>query len=204
MRIFTRGIWAIFLILLLIVIVFGSIFFTTINNEKDDNILETLKEFFTKEDNGKNSNDDFSNTETGGASGSDTSRSSGGGGSSGSQFCQMEQIQYSLLNINKNSVCNVEQNGICEDKTINCSIEIHNDDNEASGLFKIELYFIESGKNKSESLDLKTGEFNVAPSQFVVFQNSTNIQSTGENGTANQQINCIFQTAEIPKKEVCY
>jgi len=210
MGIFNRGFWAIFIIILFVVVLLGGVFFLTINSKTENqNIFETIEEFFTKDNNGNNpdSNDDFSDTGKEGSSGAGASGSSGsgsGGGNSGSQFCQMEQIKYSLLNINKNSICNVEQNGICEDKTVNCDIEVHNDDNEASGLFKIELYFVESGKNISQAIDIKTGEFTISPFQLKLFQDLINIQSTGENGTANKKINCIFQTVEIPEKEVCY
>lgn len=138
-----------------------------------------------------------------GGSGSGSSSSTSSGSSGGGLNCQEEQIAYSLLNINKTTNCNLEQSGICVDRTVSCSIEVHNDDSSVAGTFEIELFYVEQGKNKSQALDYEIKNFVINPLQFELFQDSTNIQSTGENGSANQEINCIFQMVDVPKKQVC-
>lgn len=139
----------------------------------------------------------------GGGSGGGGGGSGGGNGGSGGLNCFTQSVAYSLININKISICNLEQDGFCVDKTVSCSVEVHNDDSSVTGTFSVELYFVEKGKLKNESVDYELREFTISPNQFQLFEDSTNVQSTGENGTANQEINCIFQTTEVPTKEVC-
>jgi hypothetical protein len=139
----------------------------------------------------------------GGGGGGGSEGGSGGGGGSGDLNCFTQSVAYSLINVNKTSTCNLEQDGFCVDKTVSCSVQVHNDDNGVTGTFSVELYFVEQGKPKNQSIDYELRELTISPNQFQLFEDSTNVQSTGENGTANQEINCIFQTTEVPTKEVC-
>jgi len=133
------------------------------------------------------------------------SEGAGGSGFSSGSTCSMKQISYSLENFNKTSICNINQSGICWDKTVICSVEINNLDNEISGTFKIELMFLEKGGNKeTDGFDITSSDFLLSPKQSEIFLHSTNIQSTGEDGLANKEISCFYNTLEIPKKEICF
>lgn len=117
--------------------------------------------------------------------------------------CRMRQISYSLINFNETTNCNQYQGEVCVDKTITCSIEIHNRDNEVGGVFELEFLFVEEGGNIGEPIERKTSEFFLEPLDYGVFEDSANIQSSGENGLANKEINCFYNTLKVPEKEVC-
>ena len=117
--------------------------------------------------------------------------------------CIEKQISYSMINLNKTSICNHYENEICTDKTVECSIEIHNRDNEVGGFFGVELIFIEEEENIENSLGTKTSRFFLGPMTHNTFKDSINIQGTEEDNLANKNINCLFNTLEVPRKMVC-
>jgi len=117
--------------------------------------------------------------------------------------CITKQISYSMINLNKTSACNQYKNDICIDKTTECSIEVHNRDNKIEGFFEIKLTFIEEGGNKETPLDSKTSRFFLEPKSYNIFKDSINIKSTEQDGLANKNIICLFNTLEVPRGEVC-
>ncbi|GEM_PF-2911643 len=120
-------------------------------------------------------------------------------------ICTMKQISYSIINLNKTSVCNQNQGSICVNKTVSCSIEINNRDDETSGFFEVKMSFLEKGKDREkDGFGHKTSKFLLGPGEKYLFEGSTSIQSTGEDGLANKEINCFYNTIEVPKKEVCF
>jgi len=138
----------------------------------------------------------FSQNSQGNSQGSSGPISGGQNASS----CQERDITYSLLNLSQNSVCNQYEDEICIDKTVFCSVEINNRD-EKDGFFEIELKFVL--ESESVPLEIKSSRFFLRAKESVLFEEQANFQSSGENGTANKNINCLFQTTEVPKKEVC-
>lgn len=191
-----------------IIVIFGFAIFALIliacifilknnkNNEEEKNIVGSLinEESTNDEDDSekfveKGSNEKITNSQT------NPDLESG---------CIIKQISYSMINLNKTSTCNQYQDDICIDKTTECSIEVHNRDNEIAGFFEIELIFIEEGSNKEIPLDSKTSKFFLAPRSYNTFKDSINIQSTEQDGPANKNIICLFNTLEVPKGEVCY
>lgn len=118
--------------------------------------------------------------------------------------CRMQQISYSLINFNETSNCNQYEGEICIDKTITCSIEIHNRDDEVRGIFELELLFVEEGGNRENPIERKTSEFFLEPLNYWIFEDSIDLQSSGEDGFANKEIDCFYNTLEVPEKEVCY
>jgi len=204
----------IFLILILILILSGGVFFIQMGNEKNtektdinkESLGENEKSDLNQEDSNEESTtkegaSSVKNPESGGGSGGNV----GGGTETSSEIiCTEKQISYSMENLNKTSVCNANQDGICTDKTVSCSVEIHNLDNDVGGIFKLELIFLKEGGNKlTDGFDITPLELSVNPKQSQIFSHSTNIQSTGTNGTANKEINCFYNTLEVPRKEVC-
>ncbi len=117
--------------------------------------------------------------------------------------CITKQISYSMINLNKTSTCNQYKEDICIDKTIECSIEVHNRDNEIAGFFEIELIFTEEGSNRENPFDSKTSRFFLEPGSYNIFKDSIDIQSTEQDGPANKNIICFFNTLKVPRGEVC-
>jgi len=184
--------------------------------EKDsgNNIIENIINKI--QDNSEDKNPDNTNTETTSSSSSTSSSTStssggsgggGGGGSSSSgssPSCEIfEQITYSIEDINRTSVCNEYSLGNCVDKTTTCSANIKNRDSSTSGLFEIEIVFVESGKPQEDFFDSKTSSFTLSPGQLIEYTDFANIQSTGEDGLANKNINCFYNSISIPQKEAC-
>ena len=128
---------------------------------------------------------------------------SGGGGEDtpGTPGCQKKQIPYSMVNVKESSNCLEEIAGICINKNVFCSIEIHNRDSVNVGEFKVKLSFAVEGEQGELESDIR--EFSLNPIESYLFEKSKNIQSTGENGPANKQINCFYNTLENPSAEVC-
>ena len=124
------------------------------------------------------------------------------GQSSGTE-CYEGQISYSITNFNVTSICNAYDEEICLDKTVICSIEIHNMDDDISGFFEIKLLFVEEGGNLENPIDEKTSRFFLEPQDYNLFEDSINIQSSGQGGLANKEITCFYSTLEVPKKSFC-
>lgn len=132
------------------------------------------------------------------------SKSSGEGSSSiFSSSCSNEQIVYSMIDFNKTSVCNEYSLGNCVDKTVACSVNVENKDSKLMGEFEIELIFVESKKLEEDAFDKKILTFSLGPGQTRKISDATRIQSAGQDGLANKEINCLFNTLKVPKKEVC-
>jgi len=146
---------------------------------------------------------------SGGGGGGSSSSSSGGGSSSsgsssGGTSCTNQLIPYGLLNLEKKSECNVWDEGICVDKTANCSIQLHNYDQSSVGYFTMKASFIPKGGNESTDIfDVAQDSFEVAPNSFETFFAQTHITSTGINGLANKDIDCLTNTVGNPYKIVC-
>ena len=140
----------------------------------------------------------------GGGTGGEGSAVGGVAGSSGSTSgCATQQISYSAANFNANSVCNnQDENGFCIDKTVTCSITINNLDGEIGGIFEISFKFFEQG-NSGNILFLASSESFLEPGEQHTFEGIFNVQSQGEQGDANKDLTCFYNTINIPRKEVC-
>jgi hypothetical protein len=138
--------------------------------------------------------------------GGEPSGGSGGSGEGGQEEpqtpgCIFAQISYSLENFKENSLCNEYDGIICVRKTISCSIEIHNGDQNYSGNFKIKVSFNDLESNNA--IDSYTQDFMININEFEIFGAEKIVESTGENGQANKEIRCVYTTLEVPQKEVC-
>jgi len=140
----------------------------------------------------------------GGGTGGGGSAIGGVAGSSGSTSgCATQQISYSAANFNANSVCNnQDENGFCIDKTVTCSITINNLDGEIGGIFEISFKFFEQG-NSGNILFSTSSELFLEPGEQHTFEGIFNVQSQGEQGDANKDLTCFYNTINIPRKEVC-
>jgi len=144
-------------------------------------------------------NNEISPQESDGGSGGEA----GGGELSPITGCTISQSSYSLENIQINQVCNAYSGQICIDKTITCSIEINNLDFEIKGNFNLEMFFVEAGKLKSDALEARNSEFIIDPGEFQLYEETLNIQGSGENDPSNKEITCFYNTLETPRREIC-
>ncbi len=194
-----------FIVLIFILILLAGLFFFTKSNQisKDSDGVED-NSINNQEDGIGNSrtNNNVDNTQTE----TEVGDTGGGGGEEANREppseldCPTIQITYSMINLNKTSVCNQNQSGICINKTVNCYIEIHNRETQGGGFFKVELRFLEEGKNKEDALKVKTSRFFLDAQQQEIFEEIITVQSFGEDGVANKKINCFFNTLEVPVK----
>jgi len=53
------------------------------------------------------------------------------------------------------------------------------------------------------TLSSETLIYSLAPRADKIFETSFNIISEGEDGDANKELSCSYDTLEIPRKEVC-
>jgi len=186
----------------LLVVIIGV--FMLANNGEEKNFLNKIANLFTSEE-PKNTEQTTPGGSTSSSSSSSSSGSSSGGSSSSSEGlstpdCETEPLSYSLLAINKTETCNSEQNEICLDKTILCSLDVRNRDKKAAGNFKIELKFLQEGGSISEPIEKIVHLVFLEPEAQEHLEDSTTIQSTGEEGIANKNINCFYNTLEVPEK----
>ena len=108
-----------------------------------------------------------------------------------------------MIDFNKTSVCNGYSLGNCVDRTVVCSVNIENKDSELTGEFEIELIFVETKKPEEDAFDKKILTLSLGPGQTRKISDSTRIQSTDQDGLANREINCLFNTLKVPQKEIC-
>jgi len=190
----------------LLIIITGILTFT---NKEEGNILKKIANLFESNNQEKKTEDKPSGDNTGGgtpdSSSSSSGTSSGGGGSSSSggntpPECETKPISYSLLKINKTETCNTNEGEICTNKTILCSLDIQNREDITNGNFKVELKFLGEGQNINEPIKTIVYEVFLEPQAKQHLESSTTVQSTGENGLANQIVNCFYKTLEVPEK----
>ena len=193
---------------LLIIIFYSAYIWIT----QEVNPIEQVDSLFNKADNedyipplNEDSNEPSGNSVGSGSSGT----GAGGGGGSGSSGgdgslltkCSVPSILYSLEDITKEEICNLQVDGICVDKTISCSAEIHNGDPFDELFFALQLSFVENEKSMSEAIERRTKELTIAPSSFEIYNETLTIQSSGTEGIANKVINCFYNTVGSPTKE---
>ncbi|MFH1308176.1 MAG: hypothetical protein ABIH72_04965 [archaeon] len=189
-------------IILIVIILVGIILI--FYNPKDNDLgsifnKDTDENPYNPENNPEPITDDsIINTSSGGG---------GGGGDSGGSSTDdinedpcIVEIPYIIKSFIKNQVCNLYDGSICIDKTITCSAEVKNFDDEISGIIKIELTYsiIEGQELYSEILSTT-----LDPGQQKTVQGEYNVQSTGIDGNANKELDCIYHTLEIPTKKIC-
>ncbi|MBU0894693.1 MAG: hypothetical protein KKF48_00315 [Nanoarchaeota archaeon] len=204
----TKIIWKIFFIFMAVLIIISILFFLK-GDDTNDILKKITQNIFENNKDNQKTTSDSDNTQEIITSSQDQSSSSGGGGggeSSSSESssldleCTGKEISYSIINKNKTSICNYYSGDICIDKTVNCYAEIYNRDTTINGLFKIELRFLKEEENQENALEIITKEFFLNAQEHYVFEDYINIQSTGENGSANKEIYCFFNSIIIPRK----
>jgi hypothetical protein len=133
----------------------------------------------------------------GGSSGESSGGSSGGGSGGAKNGCTVKQLGYAFKNIWDIETCNVFEDGICLDKTIECSFEAHNLD-VYSGVFKLRIDFFDSDLGSEFAFDSVSKEVSIGSNNFKLITGTIELQSSGENGLANKNIGCSFNTQETP------
>lgn len=216
-----RGIRNFLIVLIVVVLVgiVGSVLFFL--NSPGQNPIKDIAKKIGIGGSDQSENPDSSDPDTTDFGASSSSGSGGGGGEGGgsssgggeggegtgiineSTGCYIRMISHSLENINTLEECNGYDEDICIDKTITCSAYLRNRDNTLAGNFKVELAFIPERAGKNESLDIRVRDFFLEPQGTTHLEEAIRINSIGEEGVANKQINCIYNIIEVPTEEVC-
>lgn len=123
----------------------------------------------------------------------------GGGSSSGGTNCVLQQIEYSLKNFKKSVGC-VETSVVgCVRLQANCSMEVHNLNEETPGVFRLRYSLVNSG---GDALETEIIERNVVygDESFEIF--SVNFEVSDELGV-DEGSTCPFVMESVPQKEIC-
>lgn len=89
----------------------------------------------------------------------------------------------------------------CIDKTISCSLTLKNLDTDGSGIWGIDMNYID--KDTSNTIRTDNLSYFVYPQTDQQFTSSIEIISDSVNGDANKNITCSYQVVNIPTKQVC-
>src|SRR3989344_7675059 len=130
--------------------------------------------------------------------------------------CESKDLIYSITDFKKDyEICNQKGDvchdriiGICSnreyycmDKTISCSLNLNNLDNEV-GVWSVNFNFYEIGNNNNVA-GVKTNSNSLYPQTSQNFSQSVRITSEGIAGNANKEYTCTYDVASIPTKQVC-
>jgi len=197
----------IYLIIILVIIAALAVIFgptLTSPEEKQKNTWEKIEDESGGYDNIPDDSDPRQSSETT-SSGSSSPSESGGEGASGEesqQTCTTRLLRYSIIT-EQTETCNEYDEKYCINKTAQCSATIKNDDT-GYGEFEIELIFVEEGKSKlTDGFNKQTGRYLLAGQEQIIMSDTAQINSIGEDGLANQRINCFFNTLNDMVQEVC-
>lgn len=127
------------------------------------------------------------------SSSSDSSTATNSGSS-----CSYRQISYSIVNLNEFSICNLEEENLCVDKTAKCSVEVINFDKTIGGEFEIKFSFYNEENRKDIIASLFSNTL-INPNKKQNLE--TELIIKGEN--ANKNISCYYTATKIPKEKVC-
>jgi len=135
----------------------------------------------------------------GGAGGGGSGGGAGSAGAPGEPGCAERQIAYALKNFVQSANCDEFQSDVCIKKTVNCSLEVHNLDDNTDGMFGVRFSFLEEGS----VFDYLDKELFVGVNGYEVFDVALVAGSLGESGRANKDLSCSFNSYKIPKEEIC-
>ncbi|MFH1500542.1 MAG: hypothetical protein ABIE22_01200 [archaeon] len=126
-------------------------------------------------------------------------RESGGGDSSSSEegggvpVCIERQISYSIKNLTKTSACNEMQDSSCVSKSVTCSIEVNNLDQNVGGLFRVQLKFLRDEDKQILYTEEKEGV--LSGGQTRTLEAVFNL----EGADADKVIVCQYESLEVPR-----
>ncbi len=142
-----------------------------------------------------------------GAVGSGSGNSGGGGGGNGedngNEGCYYSQISYSIQNFKSEDLCVKDNNDFCLDKLVSCSLEVQNLDLLYGGDFGIRMFVVRGGESSENSIMQSYKEIYIEPKSQALFDFEFLVQSYGNDGDANLDLECIYSTEKIPKREYC-
>ncbi len=145
-------------------------------------------------------------TEGSGGNGGGGGGSGGGGndgGNNGNGDCYYSQISYSIQNFKSEDLCVKDNNDFCLDKLVSCSLEVQNLDLLYGGDFGIRMFVVRVGEGIENSIMQGYKEIYIEPKSQALFDFEFLIQSYGNDGDANLDLECIYSTEKIPKREYC-
>ncbi len=203
-----RGYIKLFLIIVFVFFISGIlVYFIVYNSNEDLEGFDNLERFASGEKSGEDAVENEladlpSETVVGGGAGGGGGSGGGDGGagaSGGASGCTERQIAYALKNFVESADCNEFQGSVCVKKIMNCSLEVYNLDDNTNGIFGIRFSFLEEGS----VFDYLSKEFNVGAGEHKIFEGVLGVESAGEDGRANKNLYCSFNTEKVPKEQVC-
>lgn len=132
------------------------------------------------------------------------------------QECESKDLPYNIANFVLNSnICNENKKecksgfmGIpydcieyCVDKTISCSLDLKNLDNEKQGSWTIKFNFYDTSSRNT--IIAKDTTLSLYPQTQKTFVGTARITSQGADGNADKDIGCNYVESSIPTKQVC-
>jgi len=119
------------------------------------------------------------------------------------QECTTRLLRYSIITTEQGETCNQYNGEYCINKTAYCSAIVKNDDSDY-GEYEIELIFVPEKKGKeTDGFNRQTSRYLLAPQEQITMSGTAEINSLGEEGLANQRINCFFNTLNDMVQEIC-
>jgi hypothetical protein len=128
---------------------------------------------------------------------------SGGAAGAGNVVCNDVQISYALKNFNTTQECKKMTSGVCIEKMVTCTVDVHNLDDEGGGNFNIMIRIQKEEIGVVNEIDSKIITKGVESRKIVIFKGEFKVVSTGFEGNANKKLKCGFNTIKVPTKEVC-
>jgi|SRR3989344_6829933 len=155
--------------------------------------------------NNSNNNEEGVNSLSGplGSAGGGSGSGSGGAASSGNSSCHTEQISYSIQNINKYLACVTQMPLYCAKQNLNCSAEVHNLDDNVTGIFNLEILFFNKRIGITNPLFKIPKKISLGPGEFNVIYGSYNLSFNQVSASLPPDLDCFFNTITVPTKQVC-
>lgn len=198
-RVILIGVIILVLICIIIFLIKTEWLKINVNSSEENYPKQNLEKEINYEEGDLNKSNNSENLEKvlkiSGGEGGDSSDSMGDS-SEIKESCELVQISYSLKNFESKEECLQEEVEECISKQINCTIEIHNLD-EQIGSFELGLVLFK--EENSESIDYLTLLKDVEGKKFEKVSWSFNV----EGNNANEDLSCAFKTTLVPKKEIC-
>lgn len=109
-------------------------------------------------------------------------------------FCT-QTIPYLMSKFTTEENCLTEQNQICVEKSVNCTVTVQNLDNDLTGGFTVKFDF----KTKNEIVSTLTQSKEIQPRQEQIFSQ----QKTFTSPESENSFDCSFSMQSAPQKQVC-
>ncbi|RMD65859.1 hypothetical protein D6817_05345, partial [Candidatus Pacearchaeota archaeon] len=134
--------------------------------------------------------------------GSSSSSSSSGSSTNSNPQCE-QQISYSIENTSSVNNCLAQEGDVCTQRQVVCTAYVHNFDSSVSGVFGLKINFFAVDQGPQNIIASAERSANVPAGALTMFQSTQTFESTGQDGLANKEISCVYQTTHVPTRNIC-